>query len=234
MDKRKCFVIMPITTPKDRIGEYHGGADHFKLVYKHLFMPAIEKAGLDPIPPKMGGGTEVIQAAIINKIGKADLVLCDPSTHNPNVFFELGIRTALNMPVCIVKDEKTTDIPFDIGDLNCHSYSSSLQVWEMDEIPNLSEHILKSTKEPGNQLWKYFGISAGTSTFPAASQNDKLDFIINSLNSIKTDIHFQSLQSHASEPYVSIERLLAGNQYRGLQNDKRPSAKMYKPEEPIK
>ena len=41
-------------------------------------------------------GADLIHAQIVKNLQFADVVLCDVSTHNPNVFFELGIRTALN------------------------------------------------------------------------------------------------------------------------------------------
>ena len=61
------------------------------------------------------------------------MVLCDISSLTANVFFELGIRTALNKPVCVVKDELTTRIPFDTGIINHHTYSSSLSAWTLDK-----------------------------------------------------------------------------------------------------
>jgi len=45
----------------------------------------------------------LIHAEIIRNIENADLVLCDMSCLNPNVFFEFGIRTSLNKPVSVVK-----------------------------------------------------------------------------------------------------------------------------------
>lgn len=41
-------------------------------------------------------------------VEEADMVLCDMSRLNANVFFELGIRTALDRPAALVKDDQTT------------------------------------------------------------------------------------------------------------------------------
>src|ERR1035441_11085965 len=82
----ECFIIMPISTPLDWVSKYSADADHFKHVLSHLFIPALEKAGYTPIPP-IAKGAELIHAGIIRNIEKADLVLCDMSTLNPNVFF---------------------------------------------------------------------------------------------------------------------------------------------------
>jgi len=161
-EKKKCFIIMPITTPKSLISEYSGDEDHFTYVLNEIFIPAIEKSNLDPIPPKVAG-SGVIQADIIKNLETADLVLCDMSTLNPNVFFEFGIRTALNKPVSLVVDDKTLEIPFDPSIIHYHKYNSAMQSWTKEEDKNsLSDHINESIKQSKNEnsLWKYFGLSS--------------------------------------------------------------------------
>lgn len=153
---------MPITTPGSLISEYSGDEDHFTYVLNEIFIPAIEKSNLDPIPPKVAG-SGVIQADIIKNLETADLVLCDMSTLNPNVFFEFGIRTALNKPVSLVVDDKTLEIPFDPSIIHYHKYNSAMQSWTKEEDKNsLSDHINESIKQSKNEnsLWKYFGLSS--------------------------------------------------------------------------
>lgn len=107
----ECFVIMPISTPGHLV-ETYGDPDHFQDVYEYLFKPAIEQAEFTPVPA-VAKGSVLIQGDIIERIEKVPLVLCDMSILNPNVFFELGIRTALNKPVCMVKENETPIVPFD-------------------------------------------------------------------------------------------------------------------------
>jgi hypothetical protein len=114
-----CFAIMPITTPHDLLERYHGDADHFLHVAEHIFQPASERAGFEFIPPAVNN-SEVIQAEIVRNLTEADLVLCDITTANANVFFELGIRVALNKPVAMVRDRFTCNIPFDNNPVACH------------------------------------------------------------------------------------------------------------------
>jgi len=120
-DKKHCFIIMPITTPDNMVDQYEhsGGKDHFKHVLDCLFVPAVKEAGYEPIPPTTKG-SDIIHAGIIQNLETADLVLCDMSSLNPNVFFEFGIRTSLNKPVCVVKDDLTKKVPFDTGIINHH------------------------------------------------------------------------------------------------------------------
>ena len=112
-----CFVIMPISTPSNLLTSYGGDNKHFTHVLDHLFIPSINLAELKPIKP-IAKGSEVIHGEIVKNIETADLVLCDMSALNANVFFELGIRTALNKSVCLVRDDVTSDVPFDTTIVN--------------------------------------------------------------------------------------------------------------------
>jgi len=156
-----CFIIMPISTPELLVPKYSGDKDHFTHVLEHLFVPAVEKNKFNAIRP-IAEGSDVIHAEIIKNLEKADLVLCDASSLNANVFYELGIRTALDKPVCIVRDELTPKIPFDTTIINHHVYDSSLAAWTLEkQIDELAIHIKKSfdRSEGKNKLWKYFGLS---------------------------------------------------------------------------
>lgn len=50
------------------------------------------------------------------------MVLCDMSQNNPNVFFELGVRTSVNKPVALVRCDEDSPIPFDVSGVNTHTY----------------------------------------------------------------------------------------------------------------
>ena len=95
--KPSCFIIMPITVPESMAEIYRDGADHFKHVLDTLFIPAVEQAGFKAVKPT-AKGDELIHGRIVKRLETAELVLCDMSTLNPNVFFEFGIRTSLNKP----------------------------------------------------------------------------------------------------------------------------------------
>lgn len=49
----------------------------------------------------------VIHKSIVQNIYKNDIVICDVSTHNANVMFELGLRLAFDKPTVIIKDDET-------------------------------------------------------------------------------------------------------------------------------
>jgi hypothetical protein len=190
-----CFVIMPLTTPESLVPLYGKDADHFSHLLDHLFVPAVKDAGFEPIPP-MARGADVIQAEIVRNLESADLVLCDISTLNANVFFELGCRTALNRPVCYVMDDLTRAIPFDTGIINHHVYSHTLAPWTLSaEIERLSAHIrLSAERSSGkNMLWQYFGLkSAAHAVKSEGDEKDRLGYIVMQVDAIKKRLEAQS------------------------------------------
>ena len=179
---------MPIRTRPDSLESYNQDAEHFLHVLECLFIPAIEASNLQPIPPLVAG-SDVIHGEIIKNLSSADLVLCDMSQLNANVFFEFGIRTALNKPVALVTDETTDNSPFDTGIVNYHRYNSSLQGWLIkNEVERLSEHINKTlASEPErNSLWKYFGIAhSGFLNTEQPTPDDKLSLLIQKVEAMQ-------------------------------------------------
>jgi hypothetical protein len=156
----ECFVIMPMTTPVDAVERYGGDPDHFAHFLDHLFLPAIKRAGFQPKKPA-AEGADLVHAEIVRNLEMADLVLCDCSALNANVFFELGIRTALGRAVCMVKDDRTR-LPSDLSTINCHSYASMLQYYDLEEeIARLARHIKVVARDgpDHNALWAYFGLT---------------------------------------------------------------------------
>ncbi len=194
MQTPKCFVIMPISTPEIAVAAYGGDVEHFAHVLEYLFVPAIAKAGFEAVKP-IAQGADVIQAEIIKNLEAADLVLCDISTLNPNVFFELGCRTALNKPVCYVMDDLTGRIPFDTGIINHQTYLSKLTPWTInDQIDRLGEHIRTSAERSAgrNMLWQYFGLrSTAHAAATGTAEADKLEYLLMQVDAIKKTVEEQ-------------------------------------------
>lgn len=217
--KENCFIIMPITTPEEWLGEYDEDPDHFANVLENLFIPAVKAAGFNPIPPK-SKGSEVIQADIIKKIEESPYLLCDMSILNPNVFFELGIRTALNKPIALVTDELTVDVPFDTHIINHHTYNHS-PTWCLEkEIESLSAHLSDCfvDGDERNSLWKHFSISARASSLDSASnKKDEMEFVSSQLKALRSEVrglsqqHAIPLMSEASTQHHLAEALRKGS-----------------------
>lgn len=154
-NKGKCFVIMPISDPDG----YDKG--HFESVYKDIFAPAIEKAGYTPHRVDEDASSGLIQAKIIENLIKAPMAICDLSTRNPNVLFELGIRQAYDKPVVLVQEAGTERI-FDINGISCIDYDPSLIYRSvLDTQEKIANAIQETEKNPQyNSLVTALSISA--------------------------------------------------------------------------
>lgn len=124
---------------------------HFTRVYEHLIKPAIEQAGFKPDRADDTSKANYIVVDILQKILACDIAICDLSSRNPNVFYELGIRQAFNKKTVLIKDGKTA-MPFDISGIRTLPYSESLRIDEVKkDIPNIikciSETYEADTKE---------------------------------------------------------------------------------------
>ena len=174
---------MPISMPTAELSRYGDDRDHFPHVLAHLFRPAVEEAGFELIPPVVTCA-DLIHAEIIKNLETADLVLCDMTTLNANVFFEAGIRTALDKPIAFVRDTLTPDIPFDAALVNCHTYDAALTPWQLPaEVQGLRQHIQTCGERSGGRsaLWKYFGLTVRARSPEPSEDQDKLDLILNLL-----------------------------------------------------
>lgn len=138
--KKTCFVIMPIS---DAVGYDEG---HFTRVYELIIKPACQNAGFKPSRADDTKTTDVIMMDILKQLIEADMAICDISSRNVNVFYELGLRQAFNKKVVIIKDEKTA-IPFDTASIRTLTYKSNLRG---DLIKKSIEEIAQTLKETDN------------------------------------------------------------------------------------
>lgn len=119
-DKPMCFIIMPISNQSG----YEDG--HFSFVYDDIIKPAVEKAGMVTYRADESKHTNLIQLDILKKVINSDIAICDMSAKNPNVFYELGMRQAFDMPTVLMKDNITT-APFDISGLRYVNYNKDMK-----------------------------------------------------------------------------------------------------------
>lgn len=138
--KKTCFIIMPIADHQD----YPNG--HFGRVYDFLIKPACEIAGLEPYRADDNKASDMIMIDILQRLVECDMAICDISSRNANVFFELGLRQAFNKKTILITDGQQVP-PFDISGLRNVSYSPSLRVDTVAiEVKKISE-MLKETEK---------------------------------------------------------------------------------------
>jgi len=88
-EAQQCFAIMPISTPQG----YR--ENHFYRVYEDIIKPACEMAGYVAVRGDETKESNLIQLDILKKLLEAPMAICDLSSRNPNVLFELGIQTSV-------------------------------------------------------------------------------------------------------------------------------------------
>lgn len=145
-EKKKCFVIMPIS---DADGYDKG---HFTRVYEHLIKPAVIEAGFEPIRADDTSKANFIVIDILQQILDCDIAICDFSSRNPNVFYELGIRQAFNKRTVLICDKNTIK-PFDTSGIRTLDYNSTLRIDEVKKsIPEIAKCIKATYEANANEV----------------------------------------------------------------------------------
>jgi len=144
MDQKKkpiCFIIMPFTVREHDLVKYNNDSEHWDQVYCGLIIPAIEQAGLIPQRDDDDYSMRLITEGIVTKIEQADIILCDMSSHNPNVHLELGWALRANKKIVLIKDDITA-FNFDLNQFYTSQYYSTLQPRELNQsVVDLSKVI---------------------------------------------------------------------------------------------
>ncbi len=170
----KCFVIMPIS---DKQGYPIG---HFTKVYEQIFKPAIKEAGYKPYRVDEDCLSSSIIQKIYDGLTKAPMAICDLSSANPNVLYELGIRHSFDLPVILVKDEKTNFI-FDISTINTVTYQSD-RVYEnvISAIENIKTAIEETKIQSGRgTVLSILNVEKAIIAEKRLNQEDKTELILN-------------------------------------------------------
>jgi hypothetical protein len=132
MNKLRCFVVGPIG---DDGSDIRIRSDQ---VLRHVVQPVTEDKGYEVVRGDELGVPGSITAQTLQEIATADLVIADLSGHNPNVFYELALRHALNRPVIqmIARGER---IPFDVGQTRTIQFNYQ----DLDDVERCKQELEK-------------------------------------------------------------------------------------------
>ncbi len=106
-DKKKCFVICPISEPKSAIRR------RSDLVLKYIIKPVTTELGYITTRSDEDSRPGIITSQIISRLISDELVIADLSSGNPNVYYELAVRHIVRKPVVQII-HYTDPIHFDI------------------------------------------------------------------------------------------------------------------------
>jgi hypothetical protein len=205
-DRPQCFVVMPISDPD----EYDVG--HFKHVFEDIFVPACAIAGFRAFRADQVQETNLIHLDVLQRLVDSPMVLCDLSSRNPNVLFELGLRQAFDKPTTLVQEVGTPKI-FDIVPLRLTEYRRACTYHEVLEDQQRIALAIKTTQEATkastgvNSIVKILSLTR-PATLPElqkANQDPALQIIRAELNALRSDLRRLLPQRPASDDAVPNE-----------------------------
>lgn len=199
ISSKKCGIIMPIAKHPD----YQNG--HWKDVLD-ILSEAISVTEFEPRLVSDDVAIGLIHDRIVTNIYNDEIVVCDVSSKNPNVMFELGLRLVFDKPTIIVKDEKT-GYSFDTGVIEHISYPSSLR---FSDIVDFKEELIKKinatyAKSQSEKDYSPFLKSFGKTIIPTSLEKTEIPerkYIIDQLSMIRLEMRkLRSDNTDRSENY---------------------------------
>ncbi|VTS13341.1 hypothetical protein [Streptococcus gordonii] len=192
MTEKICFIVTAIgesgTPTRER-------ADN---VYKYLIAPVCEDLGYKPVRVDHVNAVDNINATIINYLKTAPMVIADMTDHNPNAFYELGFRQALELPlVPIIKVGER--LPFDVMTTRTVFYDTDVSKIE-ESKENLKSKIqsFKNFKMPESSLDKSLTLDDLNDNL-----NKKLNKILNLLENNQSYSSFAPIRDINVKPFIS-------------------------------
>lgn len=195
---KTCFVIMPISDqPKYPTG-------HFDKIYEQIIVPAVKEAEFEPIRADSNQICDSIMQKILKNLIECDMAICDLSSRNPNVMYELGIRQAYGKKVVLVQDDATDKI-FDVAGINTVFYKRDRLYENVIKAKDDIANAIKETYKNGS-----FSLMNIVDLENATVDNSKVDkvvfdrFMMKSIYS-KLDAIEDSIRMFSNTPNVSDE-----------------------------
>lgn len=127
---KKCFIVCPIGPDGS---ETRKNSD---TVLKHIIQPVCIELDFEVIRVDQIYAADRIDNTIYEHLKTADLVIADMSEHNPNAFYEIGYRHALEKPLIPIMREGT-NIPFDLASLRTITYATD----DLDKASTAKERL---------------------------------------------------------------------------------------------
>lgn len=225
----RCFTIMPFSVRDFDLPRYYNDPNHWNEVYRGLVVPAVKKVGLlcerddEDLSPRL------ITENIWRKIETADVVVCDLSAHNPNVYLELGWTLRADKRFVLIKDD-VTSFNFDLNQFFTYQYSHRLQPSAVEQsISELSDIIQATLKDDNRQYSMVRKLGTRLRAVEAASEGNIEVSLLNELISEVRSITHQRWQSHATwasmrfvfpeiNTQLALGRMLPGTTWRKRNN----------------
>jgi hypothetical protein len=140
--KLTCFVIAPIG---DKDSDFR---KHSDKVLKHIFKKALSEK-YDAKRADEINEPGMITSQILRAIQDFDLVVADLTFHNPNVFYELAVRHAIEKPIIHLIEPRLSKIPFDVSGFRTIEFDLT----DPDSIESAVEQLKKQADQSQAGKW---------------------------------------------------------------------------------
>ena len=216
MTEKICFIVTAIgesgTPTRER-------ADN---VYKYLIAPVCEELGYKPVRVDHVNAVDNINATIINYLKTAPMVIADMTDHNPNAFYELGFRQALELPlVPIIRVGER--LPFDVMTTRTVFYDtdvskieeskenlkSKIQSFENFKMPEISLEKSVTKHELDDKLTKKLDKILN---LLEKNQSNYSPGIIRGLNLNESQFGYQSIIQQSQDRITQIQNQLSSHE----------------------
>lgn len=216
MTEKICFIVTAIgesgTPTRER-------ADN---VYKYLIAPVCEDLGYKPVRVDHVNAVDNINATIINYLKTAPMVIADMTDHNPNAFYELGFRQALELPlVPIIRVGER--LPFDVMTTRTVFYDTDVSKIE-ESKENLKSKIqsFENFKMPESSLDKSVTLDELDDKLTKKldkilnllekNQSNYSPGIIRGLNLNESQFDYQSIVKQSQNRFTQIQNPLSSHE----------------------
>lgn len=192
MTEKICFIVTAIgesgTETRDRADE----------VFSYLIAPVCEELGYKPVRVDQVDAVDNINETIINYLKTAPMVVADMTGHNPNAFYELGFRQALELPLVPII-QTGNKLPFDV--ISQRTVFYNLSVGKIGQSKRELKAKMKSFENfemPESRLDKSLTLEDLNDNL-----NKKLDKILNLLENKQSYSSFTPIRDINVKPFTS-------------------------------
>lgn len=100
----------------------------YNSYYHEIYLPALRESGYRVSRADDMFTPHPVMNDVRQGIIDADLILCEMTERNPNVFYELGLAHAIGKPAILIS-RKEEDIPFDLRHIRYFTYDRTRTNW---------------------------------------------------------------------------------------------------------
>jgi len=147
MNKKKCFVIMPVSGTKSCT------QDEWTGIFEHMIKPAVTGSKLSYDCERAKPLTGAFVRDILEGLNRSDVVIADLTDRNPNVCYELGIRHTLKRRTILIA-QNIDDVPSDLRSYWVVTYGKDLTGAEnfKKRVREILREMQKNPKKPDSPV----------------------------------------------------------------------------------